>query len=219
MLSRNGLYLPLSHFGTPADEIVDRMVVRYPVFQVCQLKGDDSQVYWLLSVFKDDSVLVMDDQGTHYHVWMDWQTGEVAWKELGPARNEAERALMTLALNEIAMEAVDREREKKAMVKRAAERMRMREMGAIVSAEPFRIGDKWGLRDKGRIIVPPMYRMVLSPVGRYCAFELSPRQWGVLAIDGKVEVPARYERVELFPDGRAELTVYSGKLITKQLGT
>ncbi len=218
LLGRNGLYLPLSYFGTPADEIVYRMIVRYPVFKVCQLKGDDSQVYWLLNVFKDDSVLVMDDQGTHYHVWMDWQTGEVKWRELGAVTNEAERAWMTLALNEIEMEAMDRDKEKKAMAKRDAERLRMRKMETIVSAEPYQIGDKWGLRDKGRIIVPPMYRLVLAPVGRYCAFELSPRQWGVLAIDGRVEVPARYERVELFPDGRAVLTGYSGKVITKQLG-
>ena len=36
---------------------------------------------------------------------------------------------------------------------------------------------------------------------------------GNIALDGKVEVPAHYEHVELFPDGRAELTVFSGKVI------
>lgn len=34
----------------------------------------------------------------------------------------------------------------------------------------------------------------------------------------EVEVPARYEHVALFPDGRAELTVFSGKVISRKLG-
>ena len=34
----------------------------------------------------------------------------------------------------------------------------------------------------------------------------------------EVEVPAPYEHVELFPDGRAELTVFSGKVISRKLG-
>ena len=33
-------------------------------------------------------------------------------------------------------------------------------------------------------MVPPVYRSVKSPVGRYCAIEAYPGIWGVMAIDG-----------------------------------
>ena len=41
-----------------------------------------------------------------------------------------------------------------------------------------------GARYEGRIVVPPVYRSVKSPVGRYCAIEAEPGIWGVMAIDG-----------------------------------
>ena len=41
-----------------------------------------------------------------------------------------------------------------------------------------------GARYEGRTEVPPVYRSVKSPVGRYCAIEAYPGIWGVMAIDG-----------------------------------
>ena len=125
---------------------------------------------------------------------------------------------MRLTLRDIDAEVADRMANEVEMAKREAAQKREKEMRQLKAVVPFCIGDKWGLRQEGRIIVPPMYRMVLAPVGHYCAFERDPRQWGVLAIDGKVEVLARYEHVELFPDGSAELTVFSGKVISRKLG-
>ena len=57
-----------------------------------------------------------------------------------------------------------------------------------------------------------------SPIGHYCVVESLSGFWGIIALDGKVEVPARYEHVALFPDGRVELTVFSGKVISMKLG-
>ena len=65
----------------------------------------------------------------------------------------------------------DRLKKEAAKAKHEAEKERERLMATLVSAEPFQIGNKWGLGSKGRIVVPPIYRSVKSPVGRYCAME------------------------------------------------
>ena len=91
-------------------------------------------------------------------------------------------------------------------------------MAILVSVEPFQIGNKWGLRSKGRIMVPPIYRNVQSPVRRYCAVETYPGIWGVIAIDGRMEVEVRYEEVVIHTDGTVDLTVRPGKVISMRLG-
>ena len=90
-------------------------------------------------------------------------------------------------------------------------------MKEITSAEPFQIGSKWGLRQDGRILVPPIYHSVEAPIGLYSVMEAYPGFWGVIAIDGRVEVEPRYEKVVLHEDGTADLTSASGKVITKKL--
>lgn len=91
-------------------------------------------------------------------------------------------------------------------------------MAILVSVEPFQIGNKWGLRSKGRIMVPPIYRNVQSPVGRYSAVETYPGIWGVIAVDGRMEVEVRYEEVVIHTDGTVDLTVRLGKVISMRLG-
>ena len=76
--SPNGLYLPLTCFNLPDDERLNDIFRWYDVYEVCLLKDDDSRVYWLLRVYKDYSVLVMDENGLHTYVWMDWRTGKVS---------------------------------------------------------------------------------------------------------------------------------------------
>ena len=82
---------------------------------------------------------------------------------------------------------------------------------------PFQIGGKWGLKQDGRILVPASYRSIHVPVGKYCAVEKYPGIWGVIAVDGKVEIVPGYERVEIRPDGTVEMTVYGGKTVVKRL--
>ena len=66
-------------------------------------------------------------------------------------------------------------------------------------------------------MAPPIYRSVQSPVGRYCAMESYPGIWGVIAIDGKVEIEARYENVVIHSDGTVDLMVRPGKVISRKL--
>ena len=216
--SNNGLYLPLPCRENPKDENLMAVFRRHKVMRVCLLKDDDSKVYWILEeYYKDKSVLVMDEKGLHIYVWMDWRTGKVTRQELGYVRNEAERAMMTLTLNDIERDVVARYFEKKAAMTKEEDRNRDKEMKSLTSVEPIKIGGKWGLKSNGRMVVPPIYRTIYAPVGKYCAVESCPGIWGVIAIDGKVEVEPRYDGVVIRPDGTVELTVFRGKTVIKKL--
>ena len=217
-VSANGLYLSLPCTVKPSDEKVTAVFQRHKVTTMCLLKGDDSNVYWILEeYYKDKSVLVMDEKGLHIYVWMDWRTGKVTRQELGYVRNEAEQALMTLALNDIIREVEHRYLEEKETKCKKAEEARRKELKAMTSVEPIKIGTKWGLKSDGRMVVPPMYRTIHAPVGKYCAVESYPGIWGVIAIDGRVEIDPRYEGVVIMPDGKVELMLYGGKTVVKKL--
>ena len=73
------------------------------------------------------------------------------------------------------------------------------------------------MRIGGRMAVPPIYRTIEPPIGHYCVMEASYGCWGVVAVDGRVEIEPRYEKVVLHDDGTVELTVFKGKVITKKL--
>ena len=77
--------------------------------------------------------------------------------------------------------------------------------------EPFQSGIKWGLKMDGRIIVPPIYRHVMPPVGNYCAVEMNYSQWGIIAIDGTILVEPKYREVVINEDHTALLTLVTGK--------
>ena len=208
-------------------------------YEVCLLDGDESGVYWLLRVFEDHSMLVMDDAGNCYHAKRGARAGKAVkvmddagncyhakrgarsgkavkvW--LGKVENDVDRAMIVHAVREIEAQMADNLKRLAAKVKRQAEKERERLMAALVPAEPFSIGHKWGLRKRGRIVVPPVFRNLKSPVGRYCAIETCPGMWGVMAVDGKMEVEARYEDVHIHTDGTVDLTIRQGKVITKKL--
>ena len=220
-----GLYLSLPYSGEPEEKIKKMMIWTPSRYVVCLLNGDESGVYWKMRVFEDYTLLVMDDQGNYYHVKRSARSRSVARPQrkkavkvfLGQARNEADRMMIVHAVREIEEQVADYLKKEATKAKREAEKERELQMATLVSAEPFNIGNKWGLRSKGRIVVPPVYRSVKSPVGRYCAMESYPGIWGVIAVDGKVEVEARYEDVVIHTDGTVDLTVRPGKVITKKL--
>ena len=220
-----GLYLSLPYSGEPEEKIKKMMIWTPSRYVVCLLNGDESGVYWKMRVFEDYTLLVMDDQGNYYHVKRSARSRSVARPQrkkavkvfLGQAKNEADRMMIVHAVREIEEQVADYLKKEATKAKREAEKERELQMAALVSAEPFNIGNKWGLRSKGRIVVPPVYRSVKSPVGRYCAMESYPGIWGVIAVDGKVEVEARYEDVVIHTDGTVDLTVRPGKVITKKL--
>lgn len=214
---KGGAYLSLPYRGEPDEGIRRRMIWTPGRYQVCLLCGDESGVYWKMQVFEDHSLLVMDDAGNYFHVKKNTRARRVVKAHLGQVNNDADRAMMAHAVREIEERVADRQRREATKAQREATKERERQMAMLVTAEPFSIGNKWGLRSKGRIVVPPIYRRVRRPVGRYCAIETCPGIWGVMAVDGRVEVEARYEDVVVHTDGTVDLTVRPGKVITKKL--
>lgn len=214
---KSGLYLSLPYRGEPEESIRKRMPVTPSRYEVCLLDGDESGVYWLLRVFEDDSLLVMDNAGNCYHAKRSARAGKAVKVWLGKGENDVDRAMIVHAVREIEAQMADNLKRLAAKVKRQAEREREQQMATLVPAEPFCIGHKWGLRKRGRIVVPPVFRNLKSPVGRYCAIETCPGMWGVMAVDGKMEVEARYEDVHIHTDGTVDLTIRQGKVIRKKL--
>ena len=194
----HSLYLMLPYDSEPEDEIRNRMIAAKKPWLVCLLNGDDSGVYWLIDTFADGTPLVMDNEGNYYHAELDRKTKKAEKIHLGKVDNEAAKAMMAYKAREISAE-------------------RERKMKEITAAEPFRISSKWGLRQDGRILVSPIYRSVEAPVGHYCVVEAYPGFWGVIAIDGKVEVEPRYEKIVLHKDGTAEMTTTGGRVVRKKL--
>lgn len=215
--AKNGLYLKFSYNGTPETDVVKKMIYRYCKYDKCQIKGDESDVYWLMEEFNDESVVVMDDDGVYYYVRLDRKNGSAVWSELGNGGNVAERNMIHMGIKDIRVEVRRRMKQEEEKAKRIAERKRRKEMEAMTSVVPFQIGGKWGLKLDGRIVVPATYRSIHAPVGKYCAVEKYPGIWGVIAVDGKVEIEAKYEGVEIRPDGTVEVTVFNGKTVIKEL--
>ena len=152
---KHGLYLSLPYSGEPEERIRKRMIWTPSRYVVCLLNGDDSGVYWKMRVFEDYSLLVMDDDGNYYHVKRSARSRKAVKEHLGQAKNDADRAMIALAVREIEEQVADHLRKEAARAKREAAKERERQMAMLVSAEPFAIGNKWGLRSKGRMVVPP----------------------------------------------------------------
>ena len=172
---------------------------------LCVLEDDNEEVYRLHASFADGSILISDHKGRWFHVLQGRK------ERLSDSRSHF---LIPRLREEAGRRAVFQQQEtaEKETRERAGRLERLR------SAMPFRSGTKWGLRLGERVIVPPLYRSVRVPVGVYCAFEGNPRQWGVLALDGRIEVEPRYTDVHISSDGTVRLTVIPGKVKTVRLG-
>ena len=208
-----GFYLKIPDYRVPKS---CRLVnpVWSTIFDVfaCVLEGDDEEVYWCCGCLADRSIVVMDGEGNYYHVEKGKGKRYIACNV--PKAGEADFASVVEGLRKEAgrrAESVQRERQQNEEEKR---RKRLEEIKDVL---PFRMGMKWGLKWGDRIVVPPCYRNICVPVGGYCAFEGNACQWGVMALDGKVVVEARYQKVEIEKDGTVHLTIIPGKVKTIKL--
>ena len=86
-----------------------------------------------------------------------------------------------------------------------------------LNAVPYQAGLKWGLKVGKRITVPPIYRCVQHPIGKYCVVEKNYSQWGIIAIDGTILVEPKYPKVSIEKNGTALLTQVTGKQMTIKL--
>lgn len=171
----------------------------------CLLSGDSDTYYWIYSKLADGSLIVADSEGQYYHV----------------AAGRAKRHIGCFGTDELKEQCVA---EIERITKHADDTYRLMEnrkkrelLDRSVAAVPFRSGMKWGLKIGERITVPPIYRHVKSPVGRYCAVEKNYGQWGVVALDGTLMVEPRYSDIEINMQGVVTGTKITGSKVSVKL--
>ena len=175
---------------------------------VCILADDEDEYYGFCGELADGSIVITDGKGNYYHA-MDGKEKQYIACEHPKTQDED----FDVAVSRLKAEAEAMAAKMKADHQREKEKKQQMRLVQIQDAVPFQSGLKWGLRAGCRIIVPPIYRSMQNPVGNYCAVEANPRQWGIIRLDGKVVVEARYTNVEISHGGTARLTVFPG--ITK----
>lgn len=179
---------------------------------ICLLANDFETYYHFCGQLADLSIVIEDMEGRYYLV-------EEGKKKRYIARENAKTADedFDMVTTRLKAEAEKRASERKTNEKQEQERKRKDKLEKMKRAIPFKSGLRWGLKLDDRIIVPPIYRSIQEPVGNYCAVEASPRQWGIIMLDGKVVIEARYMNVEINDNGTACLTVFPGKTKTVKL--
>ena len=178
---------------------------------VCILENDDDEYYRLSGELADGSIIIADGKGNYYHAAEGREKQYIACDN--PRTEDEDFDKVVLRLQADAEQRASKMQERYRLEK---DQKRQERLESVRSAEPFQSGMKWGLRLGDKVIVPPVYRNIQAPVGNYCAVEAYPNQWGVIMLDGKVVIEARYMNVEI-KNGTAHLTLIPGKTRTVRL--
>lgn len=201
-------YLRIPDYRVPKEcWLVDPMwTTSFDIF-ACVLEGDDEEVYRCCGRLADQSIVVRDAEGNYYHAEKGKKKRYVACH--ASALDGTDFATVMEQLKEEARRRIETAQRKQLQEE---ELKRQRRLDEMRNASPFCIGNKWGLKLGKRIVVPPRYRKILPPVGDYCVYEENACQWGVMSLDGRVVVEARYQAVDINNNGTARLTIIPGKV-------
>lgn len=158
----------------------------------CILEDDRDCYYWIFRRLADGSIIIMDNDEKYYHA-----TEGKSKRYIGccDSEGECERCRTEIEL----LTRLTKERWNMLEVKR--KETRRLQLSLSEEVIPFKSGVKWGLRVGNRITVPPIYRRIKSPVGKYCAVEKNYSQWGVVALDGTIMVEPKYSDIEISMQG------------------
>ena len=178
---------------------------------VCFLRNDYEHVYWLCAVLYGERIVVMDSNQNYYLVDSSLKKTYIGCNQ-PKNENEDLNFVMPRIGKKYYQEAMLQKKEME-----ASELLLLHEKSEAGHVELYQAGKKWGLKVDGKVIVPPLYHHIALPVGAYCAFEQIPRHWGVMTLNGKVIVDAKYEKVEIRDNGIAVLTGILGKTQTIHL--
>ena len=178
---------------------------------VCFLRNDYEHVYWLCAVLYGERIVVMDSKEDYYLVDSSLKKTYIGCNQ-PKNENEDLNFVMPRIGKKYYQEAMLQKKEME-----ASELLLLHEKSEAGHVELYQSGKKWGLKVDGKVIVPPLYHHIALPVGAYCAFEQIPRHWGVMTLNGKVIVDAKYEKVEIRDNGIAVLTGILGKTQTIHL--
>ena len=178
---------------------------------VCFLRNDYEHVYWLCAVLYGERIVVMDSKEDYYLVDSSLKKTYIGCNQ-PKNKNEDLNFVMPRIGKKYYQEAMLQKKEME-----ASELLLLHEKSEAGHVELYQAGKKWGLKVDGKVIVPPLYHHIALPVGAYCAFEQIPRHWGVMTLNGKVIVDAKYEKVEIRDNGIAVITGILGKTQTIHL--
>ena len=178
---------------------------------VCFLRNDYEHVYWLCAILYGERIVVMDSKEDYYLVDSNLKKTYIGCNQ-PKNENEDLNFVMPRIGKKYYQEAMLQKKEME-----ASELLLLHEKSEAGHVELYQAGKKWGLKVDGKVIVPPLYHHIALPVGAYCAFEQVPRHWGVMTLNGKVIVDAKYEKVEIRDNGIAVLTGILGKTQTIHL--
>ena len=178
---------------------------------VCFLRNDYEHVYWLCAVLYGERIVVMDSKEDYYLVDSNLKKTYIGCNQ-PKNENEDLNFVMPRLGKKYYQEAMLQKKEME-----VSELLLLHEKSEAGHVELYQAGKKWGLKVDGKVIVPPLYHHIALPVGAYCAFEQIPRHWGVMTLNGKVIVDAKYEKVEIRDNGIAVLTGILGKTQTIHL--
>ena len=178
---------------------------------VCFLRNDYEHVYWLCAILYGERIVVMDSKEDYYLVDSSLKKTYIGCNQ-PKNENEDLNFVMPRISKKYYQEAMLQKKEME-----ASELLLLHEKSEAGHVELYQAGKKWGLKVDGKVIVPPLYHHIALPVGAYCAFEQRPRHWGVMTLNGKVIVDAKYEKVEIRDNGIAVLTGILGKTQTIHL--
>lgn len=178
---------------------------------VCFLRNDYEHVYWLCAILYGERIVVMDSKEDYYLVDSNLKKTYIGCNQ-PKNENEDLNFVMPRIGKKYYQEAMLQKKEME-----ASELLLLHEKSEAGHVELYQAGKKWGLKVDGKVIVPPLYHHIALPVGTYCAFEQIPRHWGVMTLNGKVIVDAKYEKVEIRDNGIAVLTGILGKTQTIHL--
>lgn len=192
---------------------VDEDDAKWGYDRVCLLAEDHDTWYHYCGMLPSGDIIIKDHAGMYYLV----ENGGKGKRYIAREHPKTEEEDFDVVIPRLKAEAVRRLAERKKEERQKDERKRKERLDGLKAAVPFKSGMKWGLRLDGRVIVPPIYRNIKSPVGNYCAVEGNPNQWGVIMLDGKVVIEARYSHVEIDENGTARLTIIPGKVRTVKL--
>ena len=178
---------------------------------VCFLRNDYERFYWLCATLCGDRIVVMDSKEDYYLVDSSLKKTYIGCNH---PKNEKEdlRYVMPRLGKKYHDEEVLQEKERE-----EGEMQLLRDKSESGGVDLYQAGKKWGLKVYGKVVVPPLYCQISQPVGAYCAFEQIPRHWGVMALNGKIVVEAKYENVEITDAHTALVTEITGKTQTISL--
>ena len=161
-----------------------------PEHSYCILDGDDKGYYRFHYLLADGSMVISDWNGDFYRIDKGGKKVYIGEKEISKAMLD-KQVCMEMETNE----------------KRKREEIYKEHLHAV----PYQSGQKWGLKVGKRITVPPIYRSIRTPIGKFCAVEKNYSQWGVITIDGRLLIDTKYPDVTIEQNGTVWLTQVTGK--------